>query len=76
VGRWLDLCRYPRGHGFDSLTIQTFVCMNMSVCMRSGCFLYVTQKNVYRYVLYVYFIRSLVNIVQALLSLELNSAMQ
>jgi hypothetical protein len=24
--------------GFDSRTVQTFVCMNMSVCIGSGCF--------------------------------------
>jgi hypothetical protein len=26
------------GCGFDSRTVQTFVCMNMSVCIGSGCF--------------------------------------
>jgi hypothetical protein len=27
-----------RGRGFDSPIVQTFVCMNMSVCIGSGCF--------------------------------------
>jgi hypothetical protein len=27
-----------RGCGFDSPTVQTFECMNMSVCIGSGCF--------------------------------------
>jgi hypothetical protein len=30
------LAYYARGRGFDSRTVQTFVCMNMSVC--TGCF--------------------------------------
>jgi hypothetical protein len=29
---------YARGRGFDSRTVQTFVCMNMSVCIGTGCF--------------------------------------
>jgi hypothetical protein len=29
---------YARVRGFDSRTVQTFVSMNMSVCIRSGCF--------------------------------------
>jgi hypothetical protein len=29
---------YARGRGFDSRTVQTFVYMNMSVCIGSGCF--------------------------------------
>jgi hypothetical protein len=32
------LAYYARGRGFDSRTVQTFVCMNMSVCIGSGCF--------------------------------------
>jgi hypothetical protein len=32
------LAYYARGCGFDSRTVQTFVCMNMSVCVGSGCF--------------------------------------
>jgi hypothetical protein len=32
------LTYYARGRGFDSRTVQTFVCMNMSVCIWSGCF--------------------------------------
>jgi hypothetical protein len=27
------LPHYARGRGFDSCTVQTFVCMNMSVCV-------------------------------------------
>jgi hypothetical protein len=27
-----------RGRGFDSRTVQTFACMNMFVCIGSGCF--------------------------------------
>jgi hypothetical protein len=30
------LAYYVRGRGFDSRTVQTFVCMNISVCMGSG----------------------------------------
>jgi hypothetical protein len=29
---------YTRGRGFDSRTVETFVCMNKSVCIGSGCF--------------------------------------
>jgi hypothetical protein len=32
------LANYARSRGFDSRTVQTFVCMNMSVCIGSGCF--------------------------------------
>jgi ABC-type transporter Mla MlaB component len=32
------LAYYARGRGFDSRTVQTFVSMNMSVCIGSGCF--------------------------------------
>jgi hypothetical protein len=32
------LAYYASGRGFDSRTVQTFVCMNMSVCIGSGCF--------------------------------------
>jgi hypothetical protein len=32
------LACYARGRGFDSRRLQTFVCMNMSVCIGSGCF--------------------------------------
>jgi hypothetical protein len=28
-----------RGRAFDPRTVQTFVCMNMSVCTGAGCFL-------------------------------------
>jgi hypothetical protein len=34
---WI-LVYYARGRGFDSLTVQTFVSMNMSVCIGSECF--------------------------------------
>jgi hypothetical protein len=27
-----------RGRGFDSRTVQSFVCINMSICIRSECF--------------------------------------
>jgi hypothetical protein len=43
------LAYYARGCGFDSRTMQTFVCMNMSVCIGSGCF-YVSTKNGYKYI--------------------------
>jgi hypothetical protein len=33
------LAYYARGRGFDHRTLQTFVCMNMSVCIGSECFL-------------------------------------
>jgi hypothetical protein len=32
------LTYYAKGRGFDSRPVQTFVCMNMSVCIGSGCF--------------------------------------
>jgi hypothetical protein len=32
------LAYYAKGRGFDCRTVQTFVCMNMSVCIGSGCF--------------------------------------
>jgi hypothetical protein len=32
------LAYYARDCGFDSRIYQTFVCMNMSVCIGSGCF--------------------------------------
>jgi hypothetical protein len=32
------LAYYSRGRGLDSRTVQTFVFMNMSVCIGSGCF--------------------------------------
>jgi hypothetical protein len=32
------LACYARGRGFDFRTVQTFVCMNISVCIRPGCF--------------------------------------
>jgi hypothetical protein len=32
------LAYYARVRGVDSCTVQTFVCMNMSVCIGSGCF--------------------------------------
>jgi hypothetical protein len=40
-----------KGRGFDPRTVQTFVCMDMSVCIGSGCFLCITcmylQKKKY-----------------------------
>jgi hypothetical protein len=43
------LAYYARGRGFDSRTVQTFVCMNMTVCIGSGCFYvqYVFTKKMY-----------------------------
>jgi hypothetical protein len=38
------LAYYAKVRGFDSRTVQTFVCMNMCVCIGSGCF------YVYRFV--------------------------
>jgi hypothetical protein len=32
------LAYYASGRGFDSRTVQTFVCMNMSVCIGFGYF--------------------------------------
>jgi hypothetical protein len=32
------LAYYARGRGFDFRTVQTFVCINMSVCIGFGCF--------------------------------------
>jgi hypothetical protein len=43
------LAYYARGREFDSHTMQTFVCMNMSVCIGldvSMYNMYVFQKNV------------------------------
>jgi hypothetical protein len=38
-GKVVGILAYcTRGRGFDSRTVQTFVCMNMSVCIGSGCF--------------------------------------
>jgi hypothetical protein len=34
------LAYYARGRGFNSRTVQTFVCMNMSVCIGLGIFMY------------------------------------
>jgi hypothetical protein len=36
-----------RGSGFDPRTAQTFVCMNMSVCIGSGCFLGIKAIQVF-----------------------------
>jgi hypothetical protein len=32
------LAYYTRGSGFDSRIVETFVYMNMSVCIESECF--------------------------------------
>jgi hypothetical protein len=52
------LAYYARGRGFDSRTVQTYVCMNMSVCIGSGCLHYnmygFTKTNVYKYILIHY----------------------
>jgi hypothetical protein len=59
------LAYYARGRGFDSRIVQTFVYMNMSVCIGSGRFyviMYVfTNINCNKYV----FIRYLESITQA-----------
>jgi hypothetical protein len=40
-----------KSRGFDSRTVQTFVCMNMSVCIESRCFyvwyVFTKKKNIY-----------------------------
>jgi hypothetical protein len=45
------LAYYARGRGCDFRTVQTFVCMNMSVCIGSGCiyvqYVRIYKKNVY-----------------------------
>jgi hypothetical protein len=56
------LAYYARGRGFDSRTVQTVECMNMSVCIGSGYFYVFTKKNVYKYIL----IRYLESITQTL----------
>jgi hypothetical protein len=40
-----------KGRGFNPRTVQTFVCMNMSVCIGSGCFIcimctYLQKKSI------------------------------
>jgi hypothetical protein len=40
---WI-LAHYARGCGFDSRTMQTFVCMNMSVCIGSGVCIYTISR--------------------------------
>jgi hypothetical protein len=59
------LAYYARGSGFDSRTVQIFVCMNMFV-LDLGVSMYnmyvFIKKNVYKYV----FIRYLESITQAL----------
>jgi hypothetical protein len=51
------LAYYARGRGFDSRTVQTFVCKNMSV-LGLGISMYnmyvFTKENVYKYVLIRY----------------------
>jgi hypothetical protein len=59
------LAYYARDRGFDFRTVQTFVCMNMSVCLYGSGYFYVEciyKKNVYKYV----FIHYLESITQAL----------
>jgi hypothetical protein len=52
------LAYYARGRGFDSRTVQTFVCMDMSVCIVSGCFyvyyVCIYKKKLYKYILIRY----------------------
>jgi hypothetical protein len=40
------LSYYARVHGFDPCTVQTFVCMNMSIFIKSGCFLCIIIMSV------------------------------
>jgi hypothetical protein len=49
------LAYYARG-GFDSRTVQTFVCMNMSVCIESGICLHlgVSMYNMYVFTKKIY----------------------
>jgi uncharacterized membrane protein (DUF441 family) len=59
------LAHYARGRGFDSRTVQTFVCMNMLFVLGLGVSMYnmyLFTKKVYKYVL----IRYLDSITQAL----------
>jgi hypothetical protein len=49
------LAYYARGRGFDSRTVQIFVCINMSVCIGSGRFLcivcmYLQKKYISMYI--------------------------
>jgi hypothetical protein len=52
------LAYYARGRGFDCCTVQTFVCMNMSVYIGSGCFyvqyVCIYKKNVLKFILMRY----------------------
>jgi hypothetical protein len=62
------LAYYTRVRGFDSHTVL-FVCMNMSVCIGSGCFdICIYKRKLYKYV----FIRYLEYITQALEVLTLD----
>jgi hypothetical protein len=58
------LAYYARGRGFDSRTVQTFVWMNMSVCIGSGCFyiicMYLQKKSTYLS-MYIYSLRTIHN---------------
>jgi hypothetical protein len=53
VVRILPYC--ARGGAFDPRTVQTFACMKIYICIRSGCFLYIIcmyiQRKLYEYVL-------------------------
>jgi hypothetical protein len=51
------LAYYARGRGFDSHTVQTFVCMTMSVLLGLGVSINticIYKKYVYKYVLIRY----------------------
>jgi hypothetical protein len=41
------LAYYVRGRGFDSRTMLIFVCMNISLCIGSGCFYVCFYKKIH-----------------------------
>jgi hypothetical protein len=52
------LAYYARGRGFDSRTVQTFLCMNVPVCIGSGflcIYLYIYFLS--RIIIIIYFIK-------------------
>jgi hypothetical protein len=70
------LAYYARGRGFESRTLQTFVCMYMSVCIGSGGSMYNIQKKVTKYLqnkcikVYNILIRYLESITSLVLTLD------
>jgi hypothetical protein len=60
---------YATGRELHPRTAQTFVCMNMSVCVGSGCFLciiLVFTKKVYKYLLIMRYLASITQALQVL----------